>query len=59
MEELHDLTLLPPQRVHATDKEQTAASLFAGEIIHLKQKSRDFIAAEIGFPFKITAGFWC
>lgn len=39
--------LLPPQHVHATDKEQTAASLFAGEIIHLKEKSRDIIAADI------------
>lgn len=29
MEELHDLILLPPQSVHATDKEQTAASHFA------------------------------
>lgn len=52
-------SVAPPQRVHATDKEQTAASLFARKkILHLKERSREFIAAEMWFSFWITARFF-
>lgn len=47
-----------PHRVHATDKEQTVASLFAREILHLKERSRECIVAEMWFSFWITASFF-